>query len=174
MTETDSAAVPDGSAPQGYGPGRGPGALALTDGELSRILATHQMGALASNRRDGHPHLSTVAYSWDPTERTIRISTTEDRLKVRLLRRDPRAALYVTAPDYLSFAVAQGTVELSAVSSVPGDPAGRELLALQPPFADPALEAEFLRNMAADRRLVIRLRVGRLYGTALDIPASPA
>ncbi|WP_018505743.1 TIGR03618 family F420-dependent PPOX class oxidoreductase [Parafrankia discariae] len=174
MTDTETAAAPEGSAPRAYGPGRGPGALALTDDRLSQIVAAHQMGALASNRRDGHPHLSTVAYSWDPAERTIRISTTEDRLKVRLLRRDPRAALYVTAPDHLSFAVAQGTVELSEVSSVPGDPAGRELLALQPPFADPALEGEFLRNMAADRRLVIRLRVSRLYGTALDIPGPPA
>ncbi|WP_242887700.1 TIGR03618 family F420-dependent PPOX class oxidoreductase [Actinomadura litoris] len=153
-----------------YGPGQGPGPLPLSDEELTALVAGHAMGALAANKRDGHPHLSTVAYHWDPVERTARISTTADRAKVRRLRHDPRAALYVTSADHLAFAVAQGRAELSAVTETPGDPAGRELLALQPPFADAADEKAFLEQMVADRRLVIRLRVARLYGTRLDVP----
>jgi PPOX class probable F420-dependent enzyme len=152
-----------------YGPGRGPGALTPSDDELAQLLAAHRMGALAINKRNGHPHLSTVAYVWDAGERIARISTTADRVKVRRLRRDPRSALYVSSADFMSFAVAEGEAELSAVSTVPGDEPGRELLAMQPPFDDPDDAAAFLRNMVADQRLVIRLRVSRLYGTAIDL-----
>ncbi|MBW8481265.1 TIGR03618 family F420-dependent PPOX class oxidoreductase [Actinomadura sp. PM05-2] len=127
------------------------------------------MGVLAANKGDGRPHLSTVAYHWDPAERVARISTTEGRAKVRLLRRDPRAALHVATPDHLAFAVAEGDAELSAASAAPGDETGRELLGLQPPFADAADEKAFLEQMVLDRRLVIRLRVARLYGTRLDV-----
>ncbi|MGI8332786.1 pyridoxamine 5'-phosphate oxidase family protein [Actinomadura scrupuli] len=153
-----------------YEPGRGPGALTLTDDALARLLGAHQMGALAVNKRNGHPHLSTVAYTWDPAERVARISTTADRAKVRLLQRDPRSGLYVSSADFLSFVVAEGEAELSAVSTVPGDGPGRELLAMVPAFDRPQDEAAFLENMVADRRLVIRLRVSRLYGTAIDVP----
>jgi PPOX class probable F420-dependent enzyme len=154
----------------GYGPGQGPGPLRLADDELTALLAGHRMGALATNKRDGHPHLSTVAYGWDPVERVARVSTTEDRAKVRRLRRDPRAALYVATADHLAFVVAQGTAELTGVSEVPGDAAGRALLALQPPFERADDEKAFLERMVLDRRLVINLRVAHLYGTRLDVP----
>jgi hypothetical protein len=72
-----------------YAPGRGPGALALSDDALAQLLGAHQMGILATNKRSGHPQLSNVAYVWDASERIARISTTADRLKVRQLQRDP-------------------------------------------------------------------------------------
>ncbi|GAA4230596.1 PPOX class probable F420-dependent enzyme [Streptosporangium album] len=153
-------------------PGSGPAPRALTETELSDLLSGQRFGALASVRRSGHPHLSTVLYGWDPGERVIRISTTADRLKARQFRRDPHAALHVQGPDVWSFAVAEGEAELSEVTTVPGDAAGRELLALTPGFDDPADEAAFLRQMVEDRRIVIRIRVTRLYGTALDIPSA--
>ena len=56
------------------------------------------------------------------------------------------------------------------MTTVPGDAIGRELLALTPGFEDSADEAAFLGQMVEDRRVVIRLRVSRLYGTALDVP----
>ncbi|WP_020673470.1 PPOX class F420-dependent oxidoreductase [Amycolatopsis nigrescens] len=150
-------------------PGSGPGPKALSGDDLDGILAAHQFGVLASNKRNGRPHLTTMAYVWDPAERVLRISTTADRAKVRQLRRDPRAALHVSGGDFWSFVVAEGEVELSEISTTPGDAAGRELLKLRPPFDDPAEENAFLEQMVADRRLVIRLRVERTYGTALDL-----
>jgi PPOX class probable F420-dependent enzyme len=152
-----------------YGPGRGPGALPLSDDDLTRMLGAHRMGALATAKRNGHPHLSTVAYTWDPGERVARISTTAERLKVRHLRRDPRSALYVSSADFMSFVVAEGLAELSAVSTTPGDETGRELLGMHPAFERPEDADAFLANMVADQRLVIRLRVSRLYGTAIDL-----
>ena len=150
-------------------PGAGPGPRTLLDEELSQLLAGQQFGVLAAVRSTGHPHLSTVLYGWDPHERVIRISTTTDRLKVRQLRNDPHTALHVTGPDQWSFAVAEGMAELSAVTEVPGDEAGRELLAMMPRFDDPAAEKAFLEQIVDDHRLVIRIRVSRLYGTALDV-----
>jgi PPOX class probable F420-dependent enzyme len=148
----------------GYEPGRGPGPATFTDADLAMLLGTQQLGALATNKRNGHPHLSTVAYVWNPAARVVRISSTADRAKVRQLAADPRAALYVTRPDFLSFVVAEGEAEVSPVSSVPGDETGRELLAMQPGFERPSDEELFLKHMVEDRRVVIRLAVSRLYG----------
>lgn len=147
-----------------------PTPTALTDAELSQLLHEQQFGVLASVKRSGHPHLSTVLYRWSPAERVIRISTTADRLKARQLRRDPHAALHVAGPDVWSFAVAEGDAEVSAETTRPGDAIGRELLAMTPGFEDPADEAAFLKQAVDERRVVIRIRVTHLYGTMLAIP----
>ncbi|MEU4253247.1 TIGR03618 family F420-dependent PPOX class oxidoreductase [Amycolatopsis sp. NPDC026612] len=154
-----------------YEPGRGPGPAKPTEEASSLLLGAHSLGALATVNRSGFPHLSTVAYAWDPAGRVVRIGSTAGRAKVRQLAREPRASLYVSSADHLAFAVAEGLAEVSPVSSVPGDETGRELLALQAPFGDPGDEAAFLRNMVEDRRVVIRLRVDRLYGGGLDVGA---
>ncbi|MFD4988645.1 pyridoxamine 5'-phosphate oxidase family protein [Streptomyces sp. NPDC058374] len=146
----------------------------LPDDALSALLAGQRFGTLATNKRSGHPHLTTMAYAWDPAARVLRFSTTADRVKVRQLRRDPRASLHVRGDDVWSFAVAEGEAEISEVTAVPGDAVGRELLAVVPESARPRAEAEeaaFLGQLVAERRVVLRLRVSRLYGTALDVNA---
>jgi PPOX class probable F420-dependent enzyme len=150
-------------------PGRGPGPAKPTEEALGRLLTEHSIGALATTNREGFPHLSTMAYTWDPIERVVRISSVLGRAKVLQVAREPRAALYVSTADHLAFAVAEGLAEVSPVSSVPGDETGLELLALQPPFADAADETVFLRNMVEDRRVVIRLRVSRLHGGGVAV-----
>ncbi|MEV4253931.1 PPOX class F420-dependent oxidoreductase [Spirillospora sp. NPDC049652] len=150
-----------------YGPGQGPGPVGLSDREASDLIAAGTFGTLATVKRSGHPHMSTVVFAWDEAGRTIRVSTTADRVKVRQLRNDPRAALHVSSDDHMSFAVAEGNAELSEVASEAGDAVSRELLAMMGGFPDPADEAAFLEQMVKDRRVVIRLRVDRLYGTSL-------
>ncbi|TYK43791.1 TIGR03618 family F420-dependent PPOX class oxidoreductase [Actinomadura decatromicini] len=150
-----------------YGPGQGPGPKPITDDDLSRLLGEQQFAVLALNKPNGHPHLSTVVHSWDPVERVARISTTAGRAKVKHIRNDPRVALHASAPDHLSFAVAEGTAELSPVSRTPGDATGLELLSLTPGFTSTADEEAFLEQMVKDERLVIRLHTTRLYGIAL-------
>ncbi len=115
----------------------------LDDAALSDFLAEHTFGALATLKRDGRPHLSTVVYDWNPETREIRISTTEDRLKVKQIRNNPHASLYVSSADHWKFAVVEGEAELSEVVRTPEDP--------------------------GERRLFITLKTGKLYGTALDI-----
>ena len=147
----------------------GPAPRVLPDQALSDLLGTQQFGVLATNRSSGHPHLTTMVYAWDPEARIARFSTTADRVKVKQLRRDPRAALHVAGGDVWSFAVAEGEAEVSEVTTVPGDATGRELLALLPAFAKPEDEEAFLAQLVAERRVVVRLKVTRLYGTALDV-----
>ncbi|MFP3990595.1 TIGR03618 family F420-dependent PPOX class oxidoreductase [Streptomyces sp. E11-3] len=149
--------------------GAGPAPRPLTDTDLSKLLSEQQFGVLASVKRSGHPHLSTVLYHWDPQDRVLRISTIADRLKVRQLRRDPHTALHVNGPDIWSFAVAEGEAEVLAETSVPGDTTGRELLSMTPGFDDAADELAFFEQLVAEHRTVIRIRVSRLYGTALDV-----
>ena len=145
-----------------------PGPRPLTEDAISRMLGEQSFGTLATVKRDGHPHLTTMLYGWDPATRTLRFTTRAGRLKVRHLRRDPHAALYVQGGDVWSFAVAEGEAEISEVTTVPGDAVGRELLALIPESLRPADEAEFFEEQVAERRVVIRLKALRLYGAALD------
>ncbi|CAM5557915.1 PPOX class F420-dependent enzyme [Streptomyces pilosus] len=146
-----------------------PGPRLLSDDALSDLLGTQQFGTLATVKRSGHPHMTTMVYSWDPEARVVRFSTTADRIKVTHLRRDPRAALHVQGGDVWSFAVAEGEAELTDVTTVPGDEVGRELLGMVPEAARPEDERAFLEELVAERRLVVRLKVDRLYGTALDV-----
>ncbi|MGW0733968.1 PPOX class F420-dependent oxidoreductase [Streptomyces sp. NPDC002851] len=148
---------------------QGPAPRPLSDDALSDLLGKQQFGTLATNKRSGHPHLTTMLYSWDPEARIVRFSTTADRVKLKHLRRDPRAALHVPGGDVWSFAVAEGEAEVSEITAVPGDAVGRELLAMIPESAKPEDEDAFLEQLVAERRVVIRLKVNRLYGTALDI-----
>ncbi|MDF5751881.1 TIGR03618 family F420-dependent PPOX class oxidoreductase [Spongiactinospora sp. TRM90649] len=155
---------------QAYEPGRGPGPATPSEEDLIRLLGEQRMGALATNGKDGRPVMSTVAYAWDPAERIIRISSIEGRVKVRRLAADPRCALYVSTTDFMAYAVAAGEAEVSPPSAEPGDETGRELLGMQAPFERPEDEAVFLRNMVEDRRVVIRIRVARLYGGGIALP----
>ncbi|MFD4371817.1 pyridoxamine 5'-phosphate oxidase family protein [Streptomyces sp. NPDC058486] len=141
----------------------------LSYAALSALLGTQQFGTLASVKRSGHPHLTTMLYSWDPETRVVRFSTTADRVKVGHLRANPRAALHVSGGDVWSFAVAEGNAEVSEPTTTPGDEIGRELLSMIPAPAHPKDETAFLEQLVAERRVVIRLKVDRLYGTALDI-----
>lgn len=122
----------------------GPAPRTLTDDELTELIGGQQFGVLATVKRSGQPHLSTVLYQWDAEERTIRVSTTADRLKARQIRADPRVSLHVSGPNVWSFAVVEGAAEV--------------------------VEAPTEGEPAPDRRVTIELRASRLYGTALDIP----
>ena len=125
---------------------------------------------LATTKSSGHPQLSNVLYLWDGGRRTAAITTTDTRLKTRNLRRNPNAALYVAGAHFWSYAVAEGTAELSAVSTTPGDDAGRELLELHTALMGPQDEDGFFQRMVDDQRLVVRVHVDRLYGLTLDQP----
>lgn len=78
---------------------QGPAPRPLSDEALSQLLGKQQFGTLATVRRTGHPHLTTMLYSWDAEARILRFSTTADRVKAEHLRRDPHAALHVHGGD---------------------------------------------------------------------------
>jgi PPOX class probable F420-dependent enzyme len=144
---------------------------ALRDDERLAHLAARTTGVLATVNPDGYPHLSTVIYAWYPDTQVIRVSTRAHRAKAKNAARDHHAALFVEGPDKWSFVVAEGNVEVSPISTEPGDETGRELLTIFPQ-ADAAAEAAFLAEQVAEQRVVLRLEVARVYGDIIE-PAPP-
>ena len=140
------------------------------DPNLLALTSARNIGALATIKNDGRPQVSTVNFTLDPTTTTARISVIDGRATVQNLRRDPRASIFVGSPDGWTYAVLEGTVELSPVALVSDDQTVEELVEVfrairgedHPDWAD------YRAAMVADRRLVARLRVERMYG--LDRP----
>jgi PPOX class probable F420-dependent enzyme len=133
---------------------------------LLDLIARSKEGVLAVVKSDGYPQLSNIYYLWDPAERVARISTTADRVKGRVLRRNPHAALHVAGSNFFEWAVAEGDAELSDVSTTPGDEVAQELLPLYESFAPRDDMDAFYAEMVEQKRLVVRLRAKRVYGLA--------
>jgi PPOX class probable F420-dependent enzyme len=134
-------------------------------GDLWRVVGDTGRGVLATIKRDGRPQLSNVDFC--AAAGLIRISTTADRAKVANLRRDPRASFYVSPPGGGAYAVAEGTAELTPVAGALDDATVEELIDVYRVIRGEHPDwAEYRAAMVADRRLVVRLRVDRLYGWA--------
>jgi PPOX class probable F420-dependent enzyme len=148
----------------------------MTDEDfLWPLIADGQQGVLATLHADGRPHLSNVLYVVDKVSRLLRVSTTADRLKARNLARDPRAALHVAGDNFWAYAVAEGSATLSDVATHPNDQAVTELLTVHSAFYGPPRDTdEFSADMIANRRLVVRLQVDRIYGLVAAGVRQPA
>jgi len=138
--------------------------------QLLEIIASNHQGILAAVTRAGYPHLTNVLYVWNGEERIARVSTTADRVKGRILQRDPHAALHVSGPHFWSYAVAECDAQTSSIATTPGDEASRELLEVHSAFSGEQDEASLFGRLIDERRLVVRLRVRRMYGVALADP----
>jgi PPOX class probable F420-dependent enzyme len=134
---------------------------------LLAVIGSARVGVLATIKRDGRPQLSNVGHHLDPATLTIRVSITDGRAKTANLRRDPRASFHVSSPDGWSYAVVEGIAELSPVATAPDDTTVEELIVL---YRDIQGEHpdwdDYRRAMVADRRLVLRLPIDRVYGMA--------
>ncbi len=90
--------------------------------DLSTALdwaSSRSHAALITLRRDGRAQSSDISY--DLADGVFRISVTADRAKTKNMRRDPRVVLHVTERDSWSYLSFDGTVELTAVTTDPGD-----------------------------------------------------
>ena len=132
---------------------------------LLELLGRVDRGVLATIHADGRPQLSNVNHTWDPQRRRIRVSVTDDRAKVRNLRRDPRAAYHVTTADGWAYTVVDGTASLSPVARDRDDETVTELIEVyrlvqgeHPDWDD------YRRAMVDDRRMVLTIAVERAYG----------
>ena len=141
--------------------------------ELWNLIASRREGLLATIKRSGLPQLSNVLYLAEPDGRTVRISTTADRLKARVLARDPRAVLHVTGDNFWAYAVAEGNATLTPTAADPGDGACRELLEIHAAFYGPQDQEAFFAGMIARQRLVIRLDLTRVYGVITSAGRRP-
>ena len=127
--------------------------------DLERALAfaaDNQKGILITLRRDGRPQSSNIVYVMDGP--IARVSITDDRAKTRNLRRDPRAVLHINSADFWSYVALDGVVELSPLTTTPGDEVGRELVEIYERASGkphPNWD-EYYEAMVNDKRLVLR------------------
>lgn len=128
------------------------------------FAAGQRIGILVTLRADGRPHTSNVVYAVEGGR--VQVSLTDDRVKTRNLRGDPRTVLHVSTPDGSGWVALEGTGELSAVTTEPGDVTGRALAALYTAVAgqDHPDWDEFFQAMVDEHRLLLTITVTRAYG----------
>ncbi|MFJ3669786.1 PPOX class F420-dependent oxidoreductase [Streptomyces sp. NPDC090106] len=132
---------------------------------LLALLGTGHGGVLVTLKRDGRPQLSNVSHAYDPDERVLRVSLTDDRAKTRNLRRDARASYHVTSADRRAYTVAEGSADLTPVARDPYDETVEELVRVYRAILGEHPDWDDYRAaMVRDRRLVLRLKVDRAYG----------
>ena len=128
------------------------------------FVRDHRRGVLVTQKRDGRPQLSNVAY-WMGDDGVIRISITADRAKYKNLQRTPLASLHVSRDDFYAYAVIEADVELSDVASAPDDAAVDELVEYYRAVAGEHDDWDDYRAaMVRERRVVVRLTPTRAYG----------
>ena len=124
----------------------------------------HSQGVLATVGGDGRPQLSNIVFGIDDRG-VVRISVTASRVKTKNLRRDPRASLYVAGGSFWSYVVLDATAELSGIAARPDDEVVDELVSLYRSISGEHPDwGDYRRAMAAESRLVVRLRPERAYG----------
>lgn len=127
--------------------------------ELSDAIAwaaEHRLGVLITIRSDGRPQSSDIVYAVD--DGAFVISVTAGRAKTVNLRRDPRAVLHVSDENAWSYVSLDGTVELSPVTTSPGDATSDALVDYYERVAGgphPDWD-EYRRAMIDERRLIAR------------------
>ena len=135
------------------------------DDKLLAVISGNSLGVLATIKRDGRPQLSNVSYYFDARSTAIQVSITEPRAKTRNLRRDPRASILVSSDDGWSYAVAEGTSQLTPPAAAPGDDTVEALIALYRSIAGEHPDWDDYRQaMVTDRRVVLTLPIAHLYG----------
>ncbi|CAM4405495.1 Putative pyridoxine/pyridoxamine 5'-phosphate oxidase [Mycobacterium basiliense] len=135
------------------------------DDKLLAVISGNSIGVLATIKGDGRPQLSNVQYHFDPRKLVIQVSITEPRAKTRNLRRDPRASILVDADDGWSYAVAEGTAELTPPAAAPADDTVEALISLYRNIAGEHPDwDEYREAMVTDRRVVLTLPISHVYG----------
>ena len=126
--------------------------------EAREFLKANQRGVLATFRPGGRLHLTLVMAGVDGQGRVV-ISSTEDRVKVRHLRRDPRASLCAMPERFFG-----GGVQVHGTATVVS----------LPEAMDPLIDyfrrtagrehedwEEYRRAMERERRVLIRIDLER-------------
>jgi PPOX class probable F420-dependent enzyme len=135
------------------------------DDKLLAVISGNSLGVLATVKQNGRPQLSNVAYHFDPRGLVIQMSITEPRAKTRNLRRDPRASIHVSSDDGWAYAVAEGDAELTPPAATPDDDTVEALIALYRNIAGEHPDwDDYRRAMVDERRVLLTLRIGHLYG----------
>ena len=127
---------------------------------------THR-GVLSTFRRDGSVQMSII--SCGPFRDGIGFTVTEDRAKLKNLRRDPRCTLLVSRESWWGFVVLQGRAEIMSADNTQPE---EFHMALRDAYraasgSDHPNWDEYDQAMRDDRRSIIVVVPDHIYGTAL-------
>jgi PPOX class probable F420-dependent enzyme len=125
--------------------------------EALEFLRAHPRAVLATTRRDGRPQMSPIVAAVDDSG-TIIVSSRETAVKVKNLRRDPRASLCVVNDGFFG-----EWVQIDGAATVVSLPEAMEQLVAyyrslsgEHPNWD-----EYRAAMTRDRRVVVRIDAER-------------
>ena len=137
----------------------------MIEGRFAELIAGQRQGVLVTLRKDGWPQLSNVNYAWYAGEQTIKVSTTDDRAKTSKMRRDPRVNFHVTSGDFWSYVVVDGTPSCRRWPGIRMTRPWRSIDLYRAVQGEHPDWDDYRAAMVRDRRLVVRLRAERAYGT---------
>ena len=136
----------------------------MLDDNLKRFVAENRRGVLTTFRRDGSAQMSIITCG--PYQDGVAFSTTEDRAKLRNLRRNPRCSLMVARENWSAYIVLQGAARVLS----PGNTNADELrLALRDVYRTAAATEhpdwdEYDQAMQEQRRSAIIVVPEHIYG----------
>lgn len=91
----------------------------MLDDNLKRFVAENRRGVLTTFRRDGSAQMSIITCG--PLHDGVAFTTTEDRAKLRNLRRNPRCSLLVARENWSAYIVLQGHARLLSADNTDGE-----------------------------------------------------
>jgi PPOX class probable F420-dependent enzyme len=124
--------------------------------KIEAFLAEPRNIIVAGIRRDGRPHLSPNWFYWDGQR--FYVSTTRDRVKYAIFRRDPRAELLIDDPVGFRAVLVPATAEIreDLVEELPRFRAIREKYGMAVPY-----DEQHLRALTAEARVLLALTPDR-------------
>ena len=128
--------------------------------EQDDLVRELRWAVVTTLRKDGSPTNSVIFYAVDGDE--IIFSTTNDRLKAKTVKRDPRIAVTVLdegAPH--RFVTVEGSARVEADDIVPGHVLINRAMRKDPDWSPPEGYVEGLRSAG---RVVIRVKAERVSG----------
>jgi PPOX class probable F420-dependent enzyme len=117
---------------------------------LEAFLAEPRNIIVAGIRKDGRPHLSPNWFVWDGGK--FYISTTRNRVKYPMFRRDPRVELVVDDATGHRYARISGTVEIR--EDVPAEIHRFRAIREKHGYSEPS-DAEWAAQLIADSRVLL-------------------
>lgn len=128
------------------------------------FVRDHRNGMLITEKSNGRPQSSNIAYIVDDEDRIL-ISVTDGRAKTANLRRTGRASLHVNRDDFWAYAVVEADVDLSPVAGEPTDATVDRLVEYYRAVAGEHDDwDEYRAAMVSDRRLILTLTPTHAYG----------
>ena len=128
------------------------------DEKVRRFLENHRDAVMATTKKDGMPHVARIGVGL--VDGKLWSSATQDRVRTKHLRRDPRAALMVMGDDRWQWMGLETTVTI-----LDGPDAPQLNLKLYRTLAgEPDDVDEYLEAMVKEKRLIYEFEILKSYG----------